>query len=178
MSKPDLKDFRKIVLEHEFAIRTCIRVMGIRDGYVDDLAQETFILAYNKFETFDQSRSLRAWLLGLAKNLVLNERRKNSRRNRLISEKYSILISENYHQNEKTKLEKYDLNVLNKCLDKLPEKHRRVVTMRYFKNRNSTEIGTALNKEPSNIRHMLRRILESLKVCVNREKYQSGEGLL
>ena len=177
MKKPELSEFRKIILEHEYAVRACIRVMGIREGYVDDLAQETFILAYKKFDSYDQSRSLRAWLLGLAKNLVLNERRKTSRRNRLLSEKYSILVSENYEQVEASSLESYDLTVLNRCLDKLPDNHRKMVKLRYFNNKNSSEIGETMNKGASSIRHMLRRVLESLKICVFREKQQAGEGI-
>ena len=177
MSKPELTEFRELILQHEYAVRMCIRVMGIREGYVDDLAQETFILAYKKFDSYDQTRSLRAWLLGLAKNLVLNERRKTSRRNRLLSEKYSILVSENYEKSVESVTEEYDLKVLHKCLDKLPENHQKMVKLRYFNGKNSSEIAELMNKGASNIRHMLRRVLESLKICVYREKHQVGESL-
>ena len=175
MNKPDLKEFRELILQHEYAVRMCIRVMGIREGYVDDLAQETFILAYKKFHTYDQTRSLRAWLLGLAKNLVLNERRKTGRRNRLLSEKYSILVSENYEQTVEVVTEEHDINVLNKCLEKLPDNHRKMIQLKYFKDMNSSEIGETMNKGASNIRHMLRRVLESLKVCVFKERQEAGE---
>ncbi|MCM8536297.1 MAG: sigma-70 family RNA polymerase sigma factor [Lentisphaeraceae bacterium] len=167
--KIDLTEFKNIVLEYEHSVRTSIRVMGIREGYVDDLAQETFILAYKKFHTFDQSRSLRAWLLSLAKNLVLNERRKVKRRQALLHEKYSLLVSDNLEANLDGLDFGYDKNVLDTCLDKLPENHRKLVTLRYFKEKNSKEIAQVMNKEASNIRHMLRRILESLKLCVFRQ---------
>ncbi|NUW43782.1 RNA polymerase sigma factor [Nonomuraea rhodomycinica] len=47
----------------------------------DDLAAETFVVAYGKRATFDPGRgAVRAWLFGIATNLVAQHRRSETRR--------------------------------------------------------------------------------------------------
>jgi RNA polymerase sigma factor (sigma-70 family) len=45
----------------------------------DDLAAETFAIAYHKWAELDPSRSVRPWLYGVAANLVKHHRRKELR---------------------------------------------------------------------------------------------------
>ncbi len=57
-----------------FIGRVVLRLMG--DGpHVDDLVQETFVVAYRKRENFEGRSSLRTWLYGIASNLCLRKRR-------------------------------------------------------------------------------------------------------
>jgi RNA polymerase sigma factor (sigma-70 family) len=45
---------------------------------VEDLAQETFLRAYRHLAGFDTSRKFSAWLLAIARNLLVDRFRKNS----------------------------------------------------------------------------------------------------
>jgi RNA polymerase sigma-70 factor (ECF subfamily) len=50
-------------------------VCGVEPG---DIAEESFIVALARFEKFDpQAGSLRAWLCGIARNLIRAARRRN-----------------------------------------------------------------------------------------------------
>lgn len=89
-----IEEFGEIVNERQVSVRACVRVLGIPSGYVDDIVQETFIVGYKKFKEFVQSRSMRSWLLGIARNLVLHERRKTARRLKLIHENLTDLLSD------------------------------------------------------------------------------------
>ncbi|MDL4813590.1 RNA polymerase sigma factor [Actinomadura opuntiae] len=62
-------------------------VAGRLDGQVaEDIAAETFCVAFGKRDRFDPERgSLRAWLLGIATNLVGQHRRKEARRYRALA---------------------------------------------------------------------------------------------
>ncbi|WP_433146174.1 RNA polymerase sigma factor [Actinomadura nitritigenes] len=52
----------------------------------EDIAAETFCLAFGKRDRFDPRRgSLRAWLFGIATNLVAQHRRKEARRYRALA---------------------------------------------------------------------------------------------
>ncbi|WP_103353761.1 RNA polymerase sigma factor [Amycolatopsis sp. CA-128772] len=52
----------------------------------EDVAAETFLVAYDRRETFDATRGdLRAWLFGIATNLVSRHRRKEARHYRALS---------------------------------------------------------------------------------------------
>jgi RNA polymerase sigma factor (sigma-70 family) len=46
----------------------------------DDLASETFAIAYARWESFDQSRPLRPWLYGIASNLARHQWRSERRK--------------------------------------------------------------------------------------------------
>lgn len=46
----------------------------------DDLAAETFAVAYARWETFDRSRPLRPWLYGIASNLMQHHWRSERRK--------------------------------------------------------------------------------------------------
>ncbi len=46
---------------------------------VEDIVQETFIKAFRHLETFDCERKFSAWLLTIARNLLIDSRRKSAR---------------------------------------------------------------------------------------------------
>jgi RNA polymerase sigma-70 factor (ECF subfamily) len=57
-----------------FIGRVLIRLTG--DGpHIDDLIQETFIIAFRKRDTFDGRSAARTWLYGIAARLALRHRR-------------------------------------------------------------------------------------------------------
>jgi RNA polymerase sigma-70 factor (ECF subfamily) len=67
--------FRAFVATYQGPVFALLgRLLGRRD--VDDLAQETFLRAYNALPTFDPTRAGRpsAWILTIAARLALNER--------------------------------------------------------------------------------------------------------
>jgi DNA-directed RNA polymerase specialized sigma24 family protein len=52
----------------------------------DDLAAETFVIAFRERHSFDPGRSaIRSWLFGIAMNLVAGHRRSEARRYRAIA---------------------------------------------------------------------------------------------
>jgi len=52
-----------------------VKRLGARDADVEDLAHETFVRAYQKFETYDPSRPVKPWLFGIAFRVVSEHRR-------------------------------------------------------------------------------------------------------
>lgn len=68
-------DLDAIYAEHApFLTRVLIRLVG--DGaHVDDLIQETFLVAHRKRASFDGSSAVRTWLYGIAAHLAMRHRR-------------------------------------------------------------------------------------------------------
>ncbi len=77
-ARPEL-DIDTLYAEHAgFLARVLVRLVG--DGpHVDDLLQETFIVAYRKRGTFDGSAAVRTWLYAIAGRLAMRHRRGASR---------------------------------------------------------------------------------------------------
>ena len=76
--------FTELVREHHVPLRAFIRSLGVRPEWVDDLAQEAFLVAYQELSSFDADRDFGKWLRGIARNLVRNEVRKHARRQRIL----------------------------------------------------------------------------------------------
>ena len=94
MNSSDRELFVEQVREHHAGLRGFVRSLGVDPPWVDDLAQEAFIVAYNRLDEYDHDRDFGAWLRGIARNLVINERRKNARRKRILSDNLTdVLVS-------------------------------------------------------------------------------------
>jgi len=76
----DQAAFRLLVERHQGAIRGFLRRLLAGDhGTADDLAQDTFLLAYRKLHTLKSSKSLGSWLHSIAYRQFLQHGRKHAR---------------------------------------------------------------------------------------------------
>ena len=76
----DQAAFRLIVERHQAAIRGFLRRLLSGDrGTADDLAQDTFLLAYRKLHTLKSGGSLVSWLHSIAYRQFLQHGRKHGR---------------------------------------------------------------------------------------------------
>ncbi len=53
-----------------------LRRLGVREGDLEDAAQETFLAVHGKWSDFDPARPIRPWLFGFAFRMAANYRRK------------------------------------------------------------------------------------------------------
>ena len=76
----DQAAFRLIVERHQAAIRGFLRRLLAGDhGTADDLAQDTFLLAYRKLHTLRNAQGLASWLHSIAYRQFLQHVRKHGR---------------------------------------------------------------------------------------------------
>ena len=69
--------FSQLVKKYQSSVRLFLRRMLKNNCEVaDDLAQETFILAYKKLQSFERKSSFATWLYAISKNLFLQYVRK------------------------------------------------------------------------------------------------------
>ncbi|HZU96234.1 MAG TPA: RNA polymerase sigma factor [Planctomycetota bacterium] len=60
----------------------------VRDAALaEDVLQETFLRAHGALESYDEERSFRAWILGIARNAAIDAIRARLKRERIIEEK-------------------------------------------------------------------------------------------
>src|ERR1700745_2217644 len=73
----DRHAFGELVRRHQSAVRACLRKLtGGNHALADDLAQETFLLAYRNLKSFRQEAKLSTWLYRIAYNAFLADARK------------------------------------------------------------------------------------------------------
>lgn len=69
-----------IYAEHFDAVWHHVRRMGVPEADRDDLAQEVFLVVHRRLPTYDRSRPLRPWLVGVCTRVVLRYWRTARRR--------------------------------------------------------------------------------------------------
>ena len=159
--------FEAFVHEHQAALRGFLRMLGVAPDAVDDLAQETFLIAYRELDHFDTDRDFGKWLRGIALNEVRNETRRNVRRGRILQEQVTqhlLATLEAGHGEER--FESGDFRALRDCLGTLPEKSRQLISGRYFDEWNAPILADKFAMSATAVRLALMRIRRELKTCM------------
>ncbi|WP_407679632.1 sigma-70 family RNA polymerase sigma factor, partial [Candidatus Chordibacter forsetii] len=121
--------YRLIVSEYGLLVRGFLaaRVYHLADA--EDLAQDTFVKAYEKLEDYELGTNFRAWLMSIAQFLLNNHWRKNGNR-ATVMEKFRHDIAESIQAELKVAHEEVDESRIPKlldCITKLPDNLRKVI---------------------------------------------------
>ena len=134
----------------------------------EEITQDTFLKAYQKLSMLKEPQRFLSWLYVIAANLCkawLRRKRlhtqslENTEPIALEKATYSDYVSK---ENERTAVET-QREAVKKLLSKLQESERTVVTLRYFGEMSSAEIGEFLGVSANTVRSRLRRAQERLK---------------
>ena len=167
------KEFEAMIRETHGSLRFHIRSMGVQSAWVDDLAQDTYLLAYKRRRDLDHQSNAIYWLRAIAKNLVMNELAKTSRRRRLLDENLTtLLLAFDDRMPDHTSLDdcRQLHGELHQCLKGLNKRARAIVDARYFQDKNSTEIGKELNVTSASVRKVLFKSRKMLSECLRAQK--------
>jgi RNA polymerase sigma-70 factor (ECF subfamily) len=160
------QDFETILRETHARVRAYCAGMGVAAHEVDDLAQDVYLELYKNFDKIPEGVEPLRWLKGIARNLCLNHFRRSSRRSRLQREALAEILARTDVKTEVPIREGTLQNALDQCLEKLPEKSRRLVKLRYADELTSDAIAKTTNSTAEAIRVALFRIRATLKDCI------------
>ncbi len=132
----------------------------------EDVAQETFIRAFLKLNSFDAQRPLRPWLLQIAKNLARNKRRSIGR--------YWSAIQRFLHYNQpdlstEPDFVQADSELLWAAVRQLKPAAQEVVYLRYFMALSEAETAVTLDIPPGTVKSRLHRALKKLRQLIEEE---------
>ena len=134
----------------------------------EDITQEAFLQVYQKLETLEDSTQFSRWLYKIVNNLCNAWFRKNRVKTESLEETdMSEIETEAYSQyvaaeQAKTTAEaQHDL--VKKLLAKLKESDREIITLHYFEEMTSSEIGTHLGVSENTVKSRIRRARQRVK---------------
>jgi len=146
------EQFVALVREHQSGLRAFIRSLGVDPMWVDDLAQEALVIAYERRKDYNEALSFRNWVWGIARHCVLNERRKVARRSRILQENITdILLATSGDFFEPEGLsddDKARVAALKACLEEMPERSREMLRRRYEHEMEGHRLGRRIQYEP------------------------------
>ncbi len=134
----------------------------------EDIVQETFLQVYQKLETLEDPTQFTRWLHQIANRRCIARLRKNSVQTEPLEETdISEIETEAYSQyvaaeHTKTTAEA-QRELVEKLLEKLKENDREVITLHYFEEMTSPEIGEFLGVSENTIKSRLHRAKQQLK---------------
>ncbi|RYD23148.1 MAG: sigma-70 family RNA polymerase sigma factor [Verrucomicrobiaceae bacterium] len=163
------QQIEEAVRAHHSGLRYFIRSLGVNDAWVDDLAQETFVVAHRKWDELDHVDNAPFWFRRIARNLVMNELSKSGRRQRLMDEKITgLLIDADDTAPSPGEIQDTEIRheALRECVEGLPQNVRKVINARYYDDRNATDIGNELSMDPAAVRKLLFLARKTLADCL------------
>src|SRR5262245_18513563 len=136
----------------------------------EDIAQDTFIIAYRKIATLQKPDSFGAWLRGIARLEVLTTLRK---RGGEISFHPDVLdgMEDAFHaleQNQATERWQDRFQVVEDCFRALPEKLQQVCRLHYFEDQKTRDIAEFLRLGLSAVLKRLERARDAIRDCVQK----------
>jgi RNA polymerase sigma-70 factor (ECF subfamily) len=80
---PWRRELAEIYRVHADFVQRCAQHLGVPPHQLDDVSHDVFLVAYRRLPQFDEARgSLRSWLFGITKRVVLHHRRAAARHQR------------------------------------------------------------------------------------------------
>lgn len=164
----DQNAFASLVRKHQKQIHT-LAWQKIGDFQIaEDVVQETFLQVYQKLETLEDPTQFTRWLYQIANRFCIARIRKNSIQTQSLEETdISEIETGAYSQyvaaeHAKTSAEA-QRDLVEKLLEKLKEGDREVITLHYFEEMSSPEIGEFLGVSENTIKSRLHRARQQLK---------------
>lgn len=166
----DRDAYRAIVKEYGPVVRACLAGHLRSADAVEDLAQETFIAAYEHLRDFDLEMDFGPWLKGIARNKMLMHFRRTHQHGEAL-EKLKTKAAERVFE-DVVRLQSADdgraVDALRRCFEKLPQRLMGVLKARYFERESVTAIAGKQGTSVSAISSLLFRGRKELQGCMGR----------
>lgn len=171
--------FAQFVRTHEAAVRGLL-ARALRDlSAADDLAQEVFLFAYQRMDEYRGEGTVRAWLLGVARNLALQHVRSSKRRR--AREEGPLQVELARWRMERLADDPWDaadqeqtFTALRDCVDRLAPESRRVVEEHYYQRHTIEAIARRMGRAGGAVRMLLFRIRHALNDCLRSKVVPRG----
>ena len=136
----------------------------------DDLAQECFLHAWDKLQTYTGRGSFIGWLLKVAYTTFLQSKRKSKRYAEVLNEAGHVaeMESRSYTQSSE------EVTDLDKLLAVLTEEERAIMIMSYACGLSHREIGEATGLPVGTVKSVIFRSKEKIRTCFDIKDHQHG----
>lgn len=134
----------------------------------EDLTSQTFEKALKNIHTFKwEGNSLSSWLYQIAKRLIIDYYRATARHGAVVTDAVdTTTLSDNYSLEQQIETE-VNQNLLQDLIEKLPEKERKVMYLKFYNGYTNKLIGEITGLSETNVGTIIYRAVRRLKQNVN-----------
>ncbi len=171
--KGDTEAFAELIERYKVAVyNLCARMLG-NPTEAEDAAQEVFLRAYNQLATYQSGRRFSTWLLSIASHYCIDLLRR--RRPVVDIESIAFWKQSDQPEPEETALSGETRDEVRELLQKLPEKYRGVIVLRYWQDLSYEEIAEATGLSVGTVKTRLFRARELLAKELDKQR-RDGSG--
>lgn len=160
----DLERFAVLVREYQGPVYNLMFRTVNNDDVAADLAQETFLKAYSRLETFDTGRRFFPWLYSIGLNVMRDHLRSRGRDFHVFMENPSVMSRSEDMVDEQIMLEeRLDSGKMLDFIRHMAPKYREALLLRFKHGLSMKEIGEALGVSVSGAKMRVSRGLEQVR---------------
>lgn len=149
-------------------LTTFLRGLVHRPEVVDDLFQETMMVAWRRLADYDRSLPFGPWLRGIAGRLVMEHRRKSARGMLSCEPEVLEALEQEFRAFERSPADTFRdrLDRLVGCLDRLPPMMREAIDMAYGRGLSLSALAAAVESTEEAIKKRVQRARQLLGNCI------------
>jgi RNA polymerase sigma-70 factor (ECF subfamily) len=141
------------------------RALGDRDR-AEEVVQDTLLRAWRHADRFDPARgSLAAWLFAIARNLVLDSRRRDGARPRLAAGRQAAAEPSSTDDLDRV----FEAWQVAEALSRISPEHRAVIVDFYYGDRSVAEVARRLGIPPGTVKSRLYYGLRALRLALEEQ---------
>ena len=176
MNHPDPdqhNQFLRLYVDNEESLRSYVRSLLPTLEDAREVMQNTAAILWKKFEQLDDPQNFRKWAFGVARFEVLSYRRDKARDRHVFSEELLLQLAGEAEKFSEQTID--EIRALKKCLNKLPENQRALVSEAYSDKIKINEIARREGRTAMSVYKVLHRTRMALADCVQ-NTLQAEEG--
>ena len=179
-AEKDPKAYEKLLKKYRKSVYYMLLKIVNNTDDAEDLTQEAFAKAFNSLHKFDSKYAFSTWLFRIATNNCIDFIRKKRVQTVSIDTSYENDEGDSFQFDikdpddnpDEVMLRKQRKEYLSIAVEKLPEKYKKLVDLRYFQELSYEEVAVELNLPLGTVKAQLFRARELL---ANELKYLEGK---
>ncbi|MEX1365326.1 MAG: RNA polymerase sigma factor [Nannocystaceae bacterium] len=143
--------FAEVFHRHFDSVWTHLRRLGVPAADLDDAVQETFLVAFRRWDDFRTDASWRAWLLGISRRVAAHHRRGSGRRLRLVARARDQPQPQDVTDPHDALARRHAADLVERFIERLPPRKREVFVLAEIEGLSGAEIAQALSINPNTV---------------------------
>jgi RNA polymerase sigma-70 factor len=160
--------FEILAREHADMLTAFLRSLAPRADLVDDLFQETMLVAWRRLPEYDRSLPFGPWLRGIAGKLILESRRKTAKAMVACEPEMLQALEAEFRRFERSPADSFRQRMerLSACLEKLPPLMRDAIDLVYARGLSLKGLAASLSASEEAIKKRIQRARALLAQCL------------
>ena len=170
VSGQDVDAYGELVRRHQSHVRNFLRKLTGDFTLADDLAQDCFMHAWDKLQTYSGKGSFIGWLLKVAYTTFLQSKRKSKRYAEILAEVGHATEAESRHYD----VQSDEIGDLDRFLAVLTDEERAIMVMSYACGLSHREISEATAMPVGTVKSVIFRGKEKIRTSFDIQDHQHG----